>query len=87
MLAQRATNTDAIVYVRLLDEGTDVWRPTALPDGIFQLAEPDGYDFEAEIWEFPPRAKVKCVPKKLAMVRKGWSLLPTPNRGDRIGVS
>lgn len=74
MLAQRATNTDAIVYVRLLDEGTDVWRPvraTALPDGIFQLAEPDGYDFEAEIWEFPPRAKVKCVPKKFGDGEEG----------------
>jgi len=34
------TDTEAVVYVRLLDEGTDVWRPvraTALPDGTFRL--------------------------------------------------
>jgi hypothetical protein len=34
------TNTEVVVYVRLLGEGTDVWRParaTALPDGTFRL--------------------------------------------------
>jgi len=52
-----------------LDEGTDVWRPvraTPLPDGTFKLAEPDRYDPDAEIWEFPPHAKVRCVAKKFA---------------------
>src|SRR5438105_14452889 len=52
MSARQVTDTDALVYVRLLDEGADVWRPvsaTALPDGTFQLAEPDGYDSEAEV--------------------------------------
>lgn len=74
MLAQQNTNTDAIVYVRLLDEGTDVWRPvsaTALPDGTFQLAEPEGYDPEAEVWEFPPHAKIKCAQKRFADGEEG----------------
>src|SRR6266446_9394539 len=68
------TDTEAVVYVRLLDEGTDVWRPvraTALPDGTFQLAEPDGYDPEAELWEFPPRARVKCASRRFADGEEG----------------
>src|SRR5580700_3532425 len=67
MSAHRDTDTEAMVYVRLLDEGTDVWRPvraTALPDGTFRLLEPNGYDPNAETWEFPPSAKVRCVTRK-----------------------
>jgi hypothetical protein len=69
MSAHQGTNTDTTVYVRLLDEGTDVWRPVgarALPNGIFLLAEPDGYDRQAETWEFAPHAKVRCAPKRFA---------------------
>ena len=61
------TDTEAVVYVRLLDEGTDVWRPvraTALPDGTFRLLEPNDYDPDAEKWEFPPLTKVRCVTRK-----------------------
>ena len=67
MSAHRDTDTEAMVYVRLLDEGTDVWRPvraTVLPDGTFRLLEPDGYDPNAETWEFPPSTKVRCVTRK-----------------------
>ena len=66
MSAHPATNTETVVYVRLLDEGTDVWRPvsaSSLPDGVFQLAKPADYDPEMENWEFPPQAKVTCAPK------------------------
>ena len=65
--AHQDTDTEVAVYVRLLDEGTDVWRPvraTALPDGTFRLLEPNGYDPNAETWEFPPSAKVRCVTRK-----------------------
>jgi hypothetical protein len=61
------TDTEVVVYVRLLDEGTDVWRPVrarALPDGTFWLLEPNGYDPNAETWEFPPLTKVRCATKK-----------------------
>src|ERR1700730_7033353 len=61
------TDTVAVVYVRLLDEGTDVWRPvraTALPDGTFRLLEPNGYNPNAETWEFLPSTKVRCVTRK-----------------------
>ncbi len=69
MLAPQDTNTEVVVYVRLMDEGTDVWRPVpanALPDGTFKLTEPDGYDRDTETWEFPPHARVRCVSKKFA---------------------
>ena len=74
MSGRQATNTDTVVYVRLLDEGTDVWRPaqaTPLPDGTFELSEPEGYDPGAEIWEFPPHARVRCVAKNFADGKKG----------------
>src|ERR1700730_6013480 len=67
MSVPQDTDTEVVVYVRLLDEGTDVWRParaTALPDGSFRLLEPDGYDPNAERWEFPPLTKVRCVTRK-----------------------
>jgi len=69
MSVHQDTDTEAVVYVRLLDEGTDVWRParaTALPDGTFQLLEPNSYDPDAERWEFPPLTEVRCVTRKFA---------------------
>jgi hypothetical protein len=50
------------VFVRLLDEGTEVVRPTsALPlgDGSFQLLPTSDYDPETETWEFLPGSKVQ----------------------------
>ena len=69
MSVHQDTDTEAVVYVRLLDEGTDVWRPvraTALPDGTFRLLQPSGYDPDVETWEFPPFTKVRCVARKFA---------------------
>ena len=67
MSVPQDTDTEVVVYVRLLDEGTDVWRPvraTPLADGTFRLLEPDGYDPNAETWEFPRSTKVRCVTRK-----------------------
>jgi len=48
------------IYVALIDEGTDVWRPVEAErtnDGLFRLlGEPD----DTEAWEFPPGAVVRC---------------------------
>jgi hypothetical protein len=69
MSADQGLNTEMIVYVRLLDEGTDVWRPvpaTQQADGTFRISEPEDYDAENETWEFPPHTKVECVRKKFA---------------------
>jgi hypothetical protein len=51
------------VYVRLLDEGTDVYRPTQaeqLSKGVFKLYPTLDYDSEDEAWEFPPGQIVVC---------------------------
>jgi len=51
------------VYVRLLDEGVDVFRPTSaepMPDGSYKLMPCEGYDPELEHWEFVPDSVVRC---------------------------
>jgi hypothetical protein len=51
------------IYVRLLDEGTEVARPTdALPlgDGLFRVLPTPDYDPQDETWEFPPGSLVRC---------------------------
>lgn len=54
------------VYVRLLDEGVEVWRPVpavALGAGAFQLSEDSAPE---EVWEFPPGSSVLASPQKLS---------------------
>jgi hypothetical protein len=51
-----------VVYVRLLGEGTLVFRPApAEPAGknVVRLLMPAGYDPEDEEWEFKPGATVR----------------------------
>ena len=66
MSAAMASNIDkgrVRVYVRLLDEGTDVSRPTDaldLGNGQFELLPTPNYDAEIETWEFPPGSRVRC---------------------------
>jgi hypothetical protein len=59
------SNTRKItIYVRLLDEGTEVSRPTQavdLGDGLFSLLATPDYDPIDEIWEFPPGSVVRIV--------------------------
>lgn len=55
------------IFVALLDEGTDVWRPVqadVLPDGSFMIAQTDKP--EDEIWEFEPGATVRCERRDLS---------------------
>jgi hypothetical protein len=64
MLAVMASNTEIkTVFVRLLDEGTDVLRPVQaamIASGNFRLIEPTDYDPEYETWEFTPNSVVRC---------------------------
>ncbi len=50
------------IYVRLLDDGVDVWRPvlaTDLGGRLFRL--PDwAYDPDLEVWEFLPGTVVEA---------------------------
>jgi hypothetical protein len=53
----------ATVYIRLMDEGTDVFRPT-LADQIegdcYRLRPAEDYDPDDERWEFLPGQLVRC---------------------------
>jgi hypothetical protein len=65
MSVEMGSSTSAVeIFIRLLNEGTDVLRPTqglVLESNEVQvLATPD-YDPAVEEWEFPPGSKVRCV--------------------------
>ena len=48
---------EVTVYVRLLREGVNVWRPVPamqLQHGMVTLKKTDDYDPEDEVWEFIP---------------------------------
>ena len=50
------------IYVGLLDEGTDVWRPVLaeqIGPNIFQIPQETEIP-EEEIWEYQPGSKVRC---------------------------
>jgi hypothetical protein len=54
------------VFIRLLDEGTDVWRPiqaTNRGGGEYLLLGTAPTD---ENWEFGPGDLVRCVPRRFA---------------------
>jgi hypothetical protein len=51
------------VFVRLLQEGTEVSRPTeaiSMGDGRYKLLPTANYDPGDEIWEFAPGTIVQC---------------------------
>jgi hypothetical protein len=54
------------IYVALLDEGIDVWRPvvarTLAPDTYLILDE--NYDRKVEAWQFEPGTLVRCRNKR-----------------------
>jgi hypothetical protein len=57
------TADDSAVLVRLLGEGTVVYRPspaTRIADKVYRLGPSEGYDPEDEHWEFPPGSTVRC---------------------------
>jgi hypothetical protein len=52
------------IYVRLLDEGVDVWRPVAaenLRGSVYRIVS-QPYDAEVETWQFVPGDEVVCEP-------------------------
>jgi hypothetical protein len=55
-----AGSKKATIYVELLDEGVDVWRPvTATPEreGVYRLPDEPPVD---EAWAFAPGSLVRC---------------------------
>jgi hypothetical protein len=56
------------IYIRLLEEGTEVFRPTAAePIGsqFFKVLRTANYDEEDEVWEFAPGSAVECERRQL----------------------
>ena len=52
------------IYVPLLNEGTDVLRPTkglVIRPNILQIIATADYDSKIEEWEFPPGSTARCV--------------------------
>jgi hypothetical protein len=89
MSAATASSIKTIeIYVPLLNEGTEVIRPTTgqlLERDVIQvLATPD-YDPNLEDWQFPPGSKVRCIPE----IRDGERLMvarqSVANYGDPRG--
>lgn len=57
-----STKTSIKIHVRLLDEGTEVFRPTQALDlgaGRFQIQATADYDSDLETWEFVPGSIVR----------------------------
>ncbi len=57
------TNSEHTVYVKLLNEGTHVVRPTkaaSLGNGKYKILPTPDYDPEDENWEFKPGSVVAC---------------------------
>ena len=70
------------VFVRLLGEGTLVYRPApATPVGVdtVRLSAPQGYDPEDEEWEFPPGSVVLVARRTL----KGGEVLVAVSAAPR----
>ena len=63
------------IYVKLLNEGTEVYRPvpaSKIKDNIYRLEGAGNYDTEDEEWEFKPGTLVKTERKyfdgKMALI-------------------
>ena len=57
------------IYIPLLDEGVDVWRPTQgehLGGDTYRVLPTPTYDPADEKWEFPPGSRVICEPRQLS---------------------
>ncbi len=64
----RSVGEPVTIFVALLDDGVEVWRPVQarpLDDGHFRIIGVDA-DTSDETWQFPVGAIVKCVSKKFA---------------------
>jgi hypothetical protein len=57
------------IYVELLDEGVDVWRPVAaepLGEDRYRLVAPADYDPETKKWAFLPGTVVRRKARRLS---------------------
>lgn len=51
------------IFIKLLNEGVDVWRPVPgyrVDADTYIVLRADNYDPDVETWEFPPGSVVVC---------------------------
>ena len=56
------------IYVKLVDEGVNVWRPVRaehLRDDLYLIVD-QPYDRDSETWQFGPGSSVVCEPVESA---------------------
>jgi hypothetical protein len=67
--AGQVLNTEmTTIYIRLLDEGTEAFRPTSaepVGNALFRVLPTSNYDSGDEKWEFVPGSLVGCQKRKL----------------------
>ena len=66
-LTEKVPSTEKI-FVYLLNEGTDVWRPTLgrkVDNMIFEVLPTPEYEAQDEEWEFVPGTIVECEERHL----------------------
>ncbi len=64
-------NSELEIFVKLLNEGTDVWRPVkakSLDNGLYKIISTSKAD---EIWEFKSGEEVMCSTKTFADGKSG----------------
>jgi hypothetical protein len=67
--ASAEQNNIQTIYVQLLDEGTQAYRPVKaekISDSVYKISEQNIYDTDDEFWEFPPSSIVVCEKQKLS---------------------
>ena len=63
MRLMREAKEDVTIYVKLLNEVVDVWRPViavAIRGDIYQIRPEQNYPREIEVWPFNPGMYVRC---------------------------
>ena len=69
MWAEMDLNMNDQIYIALMDEGIDAWRPVPalrLEVDTYVVLRPDDYDPSFEKWQFPPGTLVICEQKQLS---------------------
>ncbi len=82
MSGEMASSTSVVtIYVRLLNEGTSVVRPTQgvkLGKNVYRVLPIQNYDPNDEEWEFPPGSVVECQGE----IRSGQDVLVARKRAS-----
>lgn len=57
------------IYVKLLNEGTEVYRPvpaTRISESVYFILDTATYDADDETWEYPPGSRVQVTQRLMS---------------------